>query len=739
MATIVVPDFPFSGHYYPEILEDLIQANRQNAPELSDESPEEPHIQLLRDFAVSAHLNNVLLDVVANEMYLPTCTLRGSAAALLALINYKLAQATPADVDVVYTINRQFTASTTVVPKGTSFATEDTGAAQGIGFEIQTDVKTTRTDQVGYVFAFDSASDTYTDHSVAAQSNTPFTVGWGTANGPTDILFIGHPNILWDEISINLAVAAGAVDNGVWEYFDGNTYQTAPTAVVNLGATIQFDVTSILGAANRAVSGVRVTCVLTGVSQNCVSTWTGSINIITTSAPVAFLGQTVPSTNPADYIIGADWRELPGISDGTISSGRPFQAIGDDAITFTLPQTATQNWHLTGVGPTNGETVAYWIRFRIISVGGAGSPTTKPVINSLLITKGNQYQIITATQGKTRADNPLGSSSGLPNQEFQLVNSPVIDDDSLAIFVTEASIESQWDRVDNFLNSNSTDPHYTVDFDDDGVATITFGDGTNGKIPAADSNNIRAQYRTLDLNSDGSIQNGNVGALTVNQNRSGVAYISAVFNPRPASGFAVAEGSTPASLAQAKLAGPAQLRTLGRGVSLSDIQTLAVNFIDADGSKPFARCLGIEESFGPKTVEAVCVGQGGAVPLSTQLSDLDDYFNGTTADQGILLVNTEVVATPYVQHPIDINAIMHGGALSSITAALTGLLNPLSIEEDGSFTWQFAGVVVVARLIQEIMNTSPRPSDCTIVTPSANVTLAQRELPVPGTFTISIA
>ena len=76
MATsIVIPDFDFSGFYYAQLLEALIQFKRRNVPELSDESAQEPFIQILRAQALVGHLNNTLLDLVANESTLPTARL----------------------------------------------------------------------------------------------------------------------------------------------------------------------------------------------------------------------------------------------------------------------------------------------------------------------------------------------------------------------------------------------------------------------------------------------------------------------------------------------------------------------------------------------------------------------------------------------------------------------------------------------------------------------------------------
>ena len=92
---IRTPPFQYTAFYYPEILEELIVDKRARLPELSDEDPHEPFIQLLRAFALAADLNNKLLDAVANERFLPTAKTRPAVAAHLALRGALLRPAAP--------------------------------------------------------------------------------------------------------------------------------------------------------------------------------------------------------------------------------------------------------------------------------------------------------------------------------------------------------------------------------------------------------------------------------------------------------------------------------------------------------------------------------------------------------------------------------------------------------------------------------------------------------------------
>lgn len=715
-VTIIVPDFPFTSHYYPEVLEDLISRHRAEVPELSDEDPAEPHIQLLRSNALSTHYNNVLLDLCANEMYLPTLGLRASLRNLLALIDVKLAQAAPAVADILFKLTRIFTVDTIVAPQGSLFATEDTRTSESVEFEVLADLTTSRTDLVGAVYAFDGA--TYTDHTAEAQSPSGgFVPGWGAAPSAGDILYIGHPDTLWDQINLFIATAAVNIVAGVWEYYDGNLDQGHPDSVTNLGSTLRMIVNFLPTGAIA-----RVRSVITGAFEDCVVTVSAPNNIITTTT---FLGQASPSTTASDYIVGTAWQELDDLVDG--SANMTVAGGGGSTVSYSLPQTVLQNWRKTMVGTGILALEAYWIRFRVVSVGVG---PTKPTINEIQISQGKQYMVTGATQGISREDNPLGSSDGTAGQQFTLSNAPVIDDSNLRVFVTEGT-EKEYTRVDNFLSSNGVDRHFTADFDDDGNCIITFGDGTNGKIPSAGTNNIRTPYRTMKA------INGNVGAGTITVNRSGIAFISTVTNPRAAAGYTAAEGSTDESIVFLKLSGPASLRARGRATSPDDVTTLTVGFKAPDGSKPFARCLTIEEAFGLKTIEAVVVGNGGTGAAQASLDALALYFNGDDDTRGVVVMNQQVMPTNFTPKVINVTVTVTGGSLTAITTALTVLLHPLAVKANGDYAWKFGQSVTLAKLNQAIMDTDG-PTNAVITVPAADTALATRELPTVGTLNITV-
>jgi predicted phage baseplate assembly protein len=712
---IDVPAFEFSGFYYPEILEALIQFLRTDVEEITDESPEEPFIQLLRAFALTGHLSNVLIDIVANERFLPTARLRPSVRALLQLIDYRLAQARPAAAEVVVELSQVFNASTTVVPAASRFATEETEQAQAVVFEALSSVATERTDRIGAVVAYRDATTTWADHTANAIAAIPFDV-WGAAPAAGDALYVGHATAIWDALRADVDIASPGV-TGVWEFYAGDFEGGQPDGVTNLGSTLRLTLNGILGSASRAGTIVRVRCVATGATEDLAVTFSGGVNRVDTAT---FLGQSVPSTDASAYVVGSDWREVGGLTDETVALS--VAGVGD--VSYRLPQTLTETWRKTVVNGVE----AYWIRFRVIAAVGANAVE----LAEIRVDAGGQFLVVEVRQGESQEDAPLGSSTGLESQTFQLLQFPVLDDESLRVFVDEG-LEQEWTRVNDFLSSTPVDRHFRVEFDDDGRCTVTFGDGVNGKIPAAGVNNIRALYRTMEE------VNGNVGAGAINVNQSGIAFANRVYNPRQASGFRVREGSTPEDLARVKLAGPATLRTRDRVVSSEDAEILATA---QSSNLSIVRALAVEEAFGPKTVGLVCVGAGGAGLTAAQLDAAEKFFNGdpVAGTRSRLVLNHQLTAENYTPKIVNVVATVYGGNLAAVKTALTALLSPVAVEDDGvTWVWDFGGEVPVSRINAAIFATTPRPRKVVITTPASDVVLGDEELPNVGTLTITVA
>jgi predicted phage baseplate assembly protein len=131
-----------------------------------------------------------------------------------------------------------------------------------------------------------------------------------------------------------------------------------------------------------------------------------------------------------------------------------------------------------------------------------------------------------------------------------------------------AAPDTGWEPRHDLVDSDSTDSHYVVEIDNNGIAILRFGDGELGRLPPAGMR-FTADYRT------GNGAAGNVGAESIsrlvlrNTRLSGVTVT--IRNPLPAAG-----GTDPEQLADAKLAAPHAFRQqIERAVIAADYAEIA--------------------------------------------------------------------------------------------------------------------------------------------------------------------
>jgi hypothetical protein len=528
-------------------------------------------------------------------------------------------------------------------------------------------------------------------------------------------LYISHRHVMWDRMEIKTTSLATDL-NGVWEYYDGVGSDTEPDEVTAISGSLKFKINTFLKDNLAPGTWVDIIHLPTGVLESNKSYIDSGDNFVMLPS---YLGQVTPSTDPDDYAIGAKWNVLD-FTDATDD----FSINGTGKkVTFTLPQSLTERWDKVNIkGDEN-----WWLRYRIVFLGGA---PVAPEIDRIKIDDRNLYMLAPVVQGNTVSEE-LGTGTGEASQEVSLTESPYIQG---TLVLTIADVE--WQLVPHFLDSTSTSTHYRLDIDEDDVAKVIFGDGINGKAPPL-GDIVAATYR-INANVD-----GNVGSQTIKVNTSGVSSVLESFNPRQAFGWQEKEGSTDASLAQAKQAGPAALRALRRGVSLSDIEYLTEQYTNEAGAKPIDRAFAIEEKFGLKTVAVVVVSTGGGLLSVEQRRDVEEYLNGDPDKDidGLIVYNNEATVLNYQRRYINVTATVtaQGVAVESIRTALNALLSPLSLEEDGvTWTWDFGGEVPQSRIIAAIHEVSPNVKKVTLTTPATDITLGEFELPYPGEFVISI-
>ncbi len=191
---------------------------------------------------------------------------------------------------------------------------------------------------------------------------------------------------------------------------------------------------------------------------------------------------------------------------------------------------------------------------------------TAPVVFRLLLAAtipAGSTSIANQTAENAEPQQDLFTSPGTPNLELVLASIPYIDGTAVI-----AAANGVFAEVDNFLDTTSTDRHFTVTVDQNDKARIRFGDGAVGVIPTG---TITVDYKT------GGGAAGQVEASTVQviegvfTDTFGTSAIVSVNNPA---------ASTPATnrdtVEQIRQNAPLSLRVLNRTVAREDYEINAL-------------------------------------------------------------------------------------------------------------------------------------------------------------------
>lgn len=290
------------------------------------------------------------------------------------------------------------------------------------------------------------------------------------------------------------------------------------------------------------------------------------------------------------YFDGVSWQDL---------------AVEDETQRFRVPGI------VTFIGPNDSRPLArfraplHWLRARLKEDGPPGVPTIRGIFPNATW----------AVQRQTITDDPLGLSTGEPNQVFVSRQIPILDGErievrelsgpranvewrliAMEIFKGDAAVLQdletmlakeglqvdvergdlrlrrdrhkrvtevwvRWRAQRHLFRSGPNDRHYVVER---AQGRYYVGDGTRGKVPPPGAAIAARLYKT----GGGSI--GNVKKGAINQVAGALGGLERVFNPSPAEGGADAE---PIELVSSR--GPRTLRHRGRALTIQDYETLA--------------------------------------------------------------------------------------------------------------------------------------------------------------------
>lgn len=208
----------------------------------------------------------------------------------------------------------------------------------------------------------------------------------------------------------------------------------------------------------------------------------------------------------------------------------------------------------------------------------AAVPGANPIIfeteNDATLVAGETAIEVAARQGIT-VEEVLGTTTDLPNQQFRSAKPPLVG----TIILTIGNI--LWEEVDNIFDLEENERGYTAKPDENGLAIITFGNGTFGAIPPANQL-IELEYRV------GGGANTNIGSDDVTEIITSLLDVTGaivevnVTNNEPAAGGLEGE-----SIEEARVNIPRFVRSMDRFVSREDFQTVPSQFVSESAGTIF--------------------------------------------------------------------------------------------------------------------------------------------------------
>lgn len=430
-----------------------------------------------------------------------------------------------------------------------------------------------------------------------------------------------------------------------------------------------------------------------------------------TPCPLPGRGLTSTVSDPSppviavwEYWAGSDakWRKLKLTTKGDTTASLTRTGI----VEFEAPEDIVKE--KIGLLRKPDDEPLFWFRYRIEEVLGPGYELPPRVEDVLLNT-------VTATNAVTISDEFLGTSTGVPNQTFQLSQFPVLPE-RFVIEVNEGDGFVAWTRVRDFASSGRNNTHYTLDF---ASGVITFGNGAQGKIPRhlpSGEVNIKATtYRS------GGGSAGNAGANKLTSLQSAIPFVESVTNLRPAIG-----GEDEESIEKVKQRAPQAIRTLSRAVTVCDFETLATQTPGArirrahalplhhpqlEPLRPTGSGLPATVAPIPGVVTILVVPenlQSNPKPMPTE-----DTLKlvGRWLNQHRLITTELYVAAPrYRKVEIEARIIAKPTASSGQLAGelermLQNYFHPLRGGHDGN-GWEFGGTISFAEVYRRILNTA---------------------------------
>jgi hypothetical protein len=323
---------------------------------------------------------------------------------------------------------------------------------------------------------------------------------------------------------------------------------TAPssTILIPAGTQVQGDLTSTGAITFETTQDAYIWGDFTPTTQTATGTNLAGQQILLNQGPYFFNGG---GANQTVTVGGVVWTLAPGNNmAGQVATATMFTVIGSPT-----PNTILFGDGVHGAKPGSG--VAISVVYQPMAPGNNGA---NPAAYSVAIPA--QHGI--STNGEV-----IGTSTGLPAQSYALFQTPVVDG-SVIITIDEGVGPTTWNYFQRLVDAMYNELAYTLNTDANGVVSVGFGDGINGRIPIPGAP-ITAAYTI------GGGAAGNVSANTLTNLVTAlpnVPNVLAVTNPAAASGGADAE-----SLDHIRIHAPLSITAINRAVTLDDYAALVLN------------------------------------------------------------------------------------------------------------------------------------------------------------------
>lgn len=293
-----------------------------------------------------------------------------------------------------------------------------------------------------------------------------------------------------------------------------------------------------------------------------------------------------------------------------------------------------------------------------------------------LVVRGN---VVAASHGETVVE-VLGDGTTVPFTRYPLAKQPVAHLRSTGAGGSSSTLEVFVDGVRRgpvpTLYGQAPDAAvYGTYTRPDGTTEVRFGDGVSGAVATAGAGNVTARYRV------GSGLAGRVRVGQLSTARRPLPGVGAVENPLASEGGADAE-----DLETARANAPRTVRTLGRAVSLRDLEDLATE----SGLVVKARATWVWDGFDQRA--HLTVAASGGAPLSADtmaglVASLDAARDTNQKLQAsdfapvpVRLVAT-VVVDPRAEHPEAVVVAARAAVLAALSFDANDLARPLHLSD----------------------------------------------------------